>query len=58
MATVTLTRPEKHNALDIPMFHAILAAAKQAAAEPGTRAVVLHGGLLRLGRRQASKTSA
>ena len=24
-AIVTLTRPEKHNALDIPMFQAILA---------------------------------
>jgi enoyl-CoA hydratase/carnithine racemase len=43
VATVTLTRPEKHNALDAPMFHAILAAAAQVAAEPGIRAVVLHG---------------
>ena len=43
VATVTLTRPEKHNALDIPMFHAILAAAEQVTAEPAIRAVVLHG---------------
>jgi len=43
VATVTLTRPEKHNALDIAMFEAILAAAEQVAAEPQIRAVVLHG---------------
>ena len=43
VATVTLTRPEKHNALDTPMFMAILAAAEQVAAEPSIRAVVLHG---------------
>ncbi len=43
VATVTLTRPEKHNALDIAMFEAILAAAEQVAAEPLIRAVVLHG---------------
>jgi enoyl-CoA hydratase/carnithine racemase len=43
VATVTLTRPEKHNALDIPMFHAILAATKRVAADPTIRAVVLHG---------------
>jgi enoyl-CoA hydratase/carnithine racemase len=43
VATVSLTRPEKHNALDVPMFRAILAAAEQLAAEPGIRAVVLHG---------------
>ena len=42
-ATVTLTRPEKHNALDIPMFQAILAAANRVTAEPGVRVVVLHG---------------
>jgi enoyl-CoA hydratase/carnithine racemase len=43
VATVTLTRPEKHNALDIAMFEAILAAAEQVAAEPQIRVVVLHG---------------
>jgi len=43
VATVTLTRPEKHNALDLPMFEAILAAAERVAAEPQVRAVVLHG---------------
>jgi enoyl-CoA hydratase/carnithine racemase len=43
VATVTLTRPDKHNALDIAMFHAILTAAERVAAEPGIRAVVLHG---------------
>jgi enoyl-CoA hydratase/carnithine racemase len=43
VATVTLTRPEKHNALDLAMFEAILAAAEQVAAEPQVRAVVLHG---------------
>ena len=43
VALVTLTRPEKHNALDLAMFEAIIAAAAQLAGEPGLRAVVLHG---------------
>src|ERR1700758_9666 len=43
VATVTLTRPEKHNALDVAMFEAISAAAERVAGEPGVRAVVLHG---------------
>ena len=43
VASVTLTRPEKHNALDVAMFEAIAAAASQVAREPGVRAVVLHG---------------
>ncbi|MBV8997802.1 MAG: crotonase/enoyl-CoA hydratase family protein [Solirubrobacterales bacterium] len=43
VAVVTLARPEKHNALDIAMFEAIAAAAERLAAEPGVRAVVLHG---------------
>ncbi len=43
VATVTLTRPEKHNALDVAMFEAIGAAAERVAREPGVRAVVLHG---------------
>src|SRR5947209_17115167 len=43
VATVTLTRPEKHNALDPAMFEAIVEAAEEVAATPGVRAVVLHG---------------
>jgi enoyl-CoA hydratase/carnithine racemase len=43
VATVTLTRPDKHNALDVAMFEAIAAAAERVAVEPGVRAVVLHG---------------
>jgi enoyl-CoA hydratase/carnithine racemase len=43
VAVVTLTRPEKHNALDVPMFEAILAAASRLREERGVRAVVLHG---------------
>jgi enoyl-CoA hydratase/carnithine racemase len=43
IATVTLTRPEKHNALDVAMFEAISAAAERLVHEPGVRAVVLHG---------------
>ena len=43
VATVTLTRPEKHNALDVAMFDAIADAAARVAVEPGVRAVVLHG---------------
>ena len=43
VATVTLARPEKHNALDPAMFEAIVEAAERVAATPGVRAVVLHG---------------
>lgn len=43
VATVTLARPEKHNALDRRMFAAIVEAAEDVAREPGVRAVVLHG---------------
>src|SRR5437764_3218853 len=43
VATVTLARPEKHNALDPAMFAAIVEAAEGVAATPGVRAVVLHG---------------
>src|ERR1700727_1755924 len=43
VAVVTLTRPEKHNALDVAMFDAITAAAERVAVEPGVRAVVLPG---------------
>jgi enoyl-CoA hydratase/carnithine racemase len=43
VATVTLARPDKHNALDRAMFEAIAAAVAEVAATPGVRAVVLHG---------------
>jgi len=43
VATVTLTRPDKHNALDVEMFDAILSAAAQLRDATGVRAVVLHG---------------
>ena len=43
VATVTLNRPDKHNALDGAMFEAIAAAAQRLADEPGLRAVVLRG---------------
>src|ERR1700743_1583108 len=38
VATVTLSRPDKHNALDVAMFDQINAAADRVAAEPGGRA--------------------
>ncbi len=43
VATVTLTRGEKHNALDLPMFEGIAAAAERLRAERGVRVVVLCG---------------
>ncbi|HEX3804408.1 MAG TPA: crotonase/enoyl-CoA hydratase family protein [Solirubrobacteraceae bacterium] len=43
VANVTLTRPDKHNALDLPMLDAITATAERLRTEPGVRAVVLHG---------------
>jgi enoyl-CoA hydratase/carnithine racemase len=43
VATVTLSRPDKHNALDRPMFEAIIGAAERLATESGVRAVVMHG---------------
>ena len=43
VAVVTLTRPEKHNALDLPMIDAILTTAARLRGEPSVRAVVLHG---------------
>lgn len=43
VATVTLSRPEKHNALDAAMFAGILDAASEVAGAPGVRAVVLRG---------------
>src|SRR5690242_4751238 len=38
-----MTRADKHNALDRPMFEAIIAAAERLSNEPGVRVVVLHG---------------
>jgi enoyl-CoA hydratase/carnithine racemase len=43
VATVTLNRPEKKNAVDFDMFDGIRAAARRLADEPSVRAVVLHG---------------
>ncbi|HEX3616185.1 MAG TPA: crotonase/enoyl-CoA hydratase family protein [Solirubrobacteraceae bacterium] len=43
IAVVTLTRPDKHNALDLPMLDAIIAAAERLRGESGVRVVVLHG---------------
>jgi enoyl-CoA hydratase/carnithine racemase len=43
VALVTLARPDKHNALDLAMFEAIIGAAARLADEPGVRAVVLAG---------------
>jgi enoyl-CoA hydratase/carnithine racemase len=43
VATVTLVRADKHNALDRAMFEAIIGAAERLAGEPGVRAVLLHG---------------
>jgi enoyl-CoA hydratase/carnithine racemase len=38
-----LNRPDKFNALDLEMFHALDAVVRQLQQEPGVRAVVLHG---------------
>jgi enoyl-CoA hydratase/carnithine racemase len=43
VAVVTLVRADKHNALDVEMFEAIIATAERMRSEPGLRAVVLHG---------------
>jgi enoyl-CoA hydratase/carnithine racemase len=43
VATVTLTRAEKHNALDPPMFEAISATIDDIAGNPAVRCVVLRG---------------
>jgi enoyl-CoA hydratase/carnithine racemase len=43
VASVTLSRPDKHNALDLPMFDGILAAVEEVRSTRGVRAVVLHG---------------
>jgi enoyl-CoA hydratase/carnithine racemase len=43
VAVVTLSRPDKHNALDGAMFEGIAEAAEQVARDPSVRVVVLHG---------------
>ena len=43
VATVTMVRADKHNALDQAMFEALQEAAGQLAADTSVRAVVLHG---------------
>ncbi len=43
VAEVLLDRPDKMNALDIPMFEALDAAGRRLQSEQGVRAVVLHG---------------
>ncbi len=43
VATVGLSRPDKHNALDLEMFEAIIAAIEQLRATAAIRAVILHG---------------
>src|SRR6201995_3726033 len=43
VATVTMVRADKHNALDQPMFEALMNAAEQLAGDVSVRAVVLHG---------------
>ena len=43
VATVTMVRSDKHNALDQAMFEALVKAAEQLAGDVSVRAVVLHG---------------
>jgi enoyl-CoA hydratase/carnithine racemase len=43
VATVTMVRTDKHNALDRPMFEGLMNAAEQVAGDASVRAVVLHG---------------
>jgi enoyl-CoA hydratase/carnithine racemase len=43
IATVTMVRSDKHNALDQAMFEGLMNAAEQVAGDPSVRAVVLHG---------------
>jgi len=43
VATVTMVRAAKHNALDAHMFTALVGAIAQVGADPTVRAVVLHG---------------
>jgi enoyl-CoA hydratase/carnithine racemase len=43
VAVARLSRPEKHNALDVAMFDALIGACERLASESGVRAVVLCG---------------
>lgn len=43
VATVTMVRSDKHNALDRAMFEGLVTAAEQVAGDASVRAVVLHG---------------
>ena len=43
VATVTMVRGDKHNALDQAMFEGLMSAAGQLAGDASVRAVVLHG---------------
>ena len=43
VATVTMVRSDKHNALDQAMFEGLMNAAEQLANDASVRAVVLHG---------------
>ena len=43
VATVRMSRPDKLNALDRPMFEGLIAAGEQILADSSVRAVVLHG---------------
>lgn len=43
LAVVSLNRPEKYNALDLPMMQALVEAARLIRRQPDVRAVILHG---------------
>jgi len=43
VADVRLNRPEKMNAVDVGMFHALVEAGESIKADPSVRAVVLSG---------------
>jgi enoyl-CoA hydratase/carnithine racemase len=43
VATVTMVRADKHNAVDLAMFEGLDAAAAEVTSTPGVRVVVLHG---------------
>ena len=43
VAVATMVRTDKHNALDVEMFDAIIGAAERVGSATGVRAVVLHG---------------
>lgn len=43
LAYLTLTRPDKHNGMDLPMLHAVLSAQKELRRLRGARAIILHG---------------